>query len=430
MDGYPPALIEHNIPLLVVSGLGQLEPSKNDINYPLLEEKGFRISSNAPLLKSDDAQALLKHFTESDASNAPWSGREHTGRNRFRITCAASRDYILPPRQAAVPADYSQFLPSPNKNASISAPILHSPLSPLSPQSPLFPDGLVDWKWTAKHNELLPSAFIACYTLTSDSQFSTLHDNQLKTDISKIKESISRSGHRTRLIVVLLSENSIVKSPDVEDRLSNIRRASGLDPKTALFFLPPQSSAVELKAFVETILITLYPVCVEYYRDLTKHSRRKRNRTHVPPPTAPPTTGTSQTLSTQGWNVRYDFKLGVFAEFRQEMDAAIMSYEKSYEGLIGEVFETTANWSPRWNEARLLADIISIRVIRCLLWNGHTTASCRRWQAHRNRMRDLVDRRGKGSSNYGWEAWEFRWSCSMAYALFSVKYHSLTSNSK
>jgi hypothetical protein len=212
----------------------------------------------------------------------------------------------------------------------------------------------------------------------------------------------------------LLSEKSIVQSPDVEDRLANIRKATGLDSKTSLFFLPPQSSPVELKAFVETILSTTYPLSIEYYRDLSKHSRRKRNRGIVPPPTAPPTSGTSQTLSSQGWNVRYDFKLGTFAEFRQEMDAAVRSYESGYEGLLGpDVLEAIASWSPRWNEARLLADVFAIRILRCLLWNANTTAAVRRWQSHRERIRDFIDRRGKGSSTYGWEAWEARWATVM-----------------
>lgn len=262
---------------------------------------------------------------------------------------------------------------------------------------------------------MVPSTFLAFYTFTSDRKLSTLHDNQLKTDINRIKNSISQSGYRTRLAVALLSEKSIVQSPEVEERLANIRKATGLDSKTSLFFLPPQSSAVELQAFVETIITTIYPISIEYYRDLSKHSRRKRNRGIVPPPTAPPTSGTSQTLSSQGWNVRYDFKLGVFAEFRQEMDAAVRSYESGYEGLLGpDVLEAIASWSPRWNEARLIADIFAIRILRCLLWNGNSTAAVRRWSLHRERIRDFVDRRGKGSGTYGWEAWEARWATIMA----------------
>lgn len=288
-------------------------------------------------------------------------------------------------------------------------------LSPLSPGSRLFPDGLLDPSWIQKHQDLVPSAFISFYTFTSDPNLSTLHDNQLKTDINSTKSTLSQSGFKTRLIVALLSEKSIVQSPDVEERLANIRKATGLDSKTSFFFLPPQSSAVELQAFVETIVTTIYPICIEYYRDLSKHSRRKRNRGVVPPPTAPPTSGTSQTLSSHGWNVRYDFKLGIFAEFRQEMDSAVRSFESGYEGLLGpDVLEAIASWSPRWNEARLLADIFAFRIIRCLLWNGNTTAAVRRWQSHRDRIRDFVDRRGKGSSTYGWEAWEARWATVMA----------------
>ena len=293
-------------------------------------------------------------------------------------------------------------------------PVAHSPLSPLTPGAIVYPDGLLDSKWLEKHDDRIPSAYLSFYNLTSDPTLSTLHDNQLKTDINSIKSKLSQSGYKTRLVVALLSEASIIGSPEVEERLATIRRATGLDSKSSLFFLPHNSSLVELEAFVETIITTIYPLCIDYYRDLSKHARRKRNRGMVPLPTSMPTTGTLQTLSSQGWNVRYDFKLGVFAEFRQEMDAAIRSYESGYEALLRlDVIEAVSSWNPRWNEARLLADVFAIRILRCLLWSGHTTGAVRQWSTHRNRIRDFVDRRGKGSSNYGWEAWEARWATVM-----------------
>ena len=327
---------------------------------------------------------------------------------------------MLPARSAQLQPSSSQPLTY-QSNISTPRPILHSALSPLSPGSSVFPDGLIDSRWVEKHQELVPSAFISFYAFTSDSNTSTLHDNQLKSDINSFKNLLIQAGYKSRLIIALLSEKSIIQSPDVEDRLANIRKATGLDSKTSLFFLPPQSSAVELQAFVETIISTIYPQCIEYYRELSKHSRRKRNRGIVPLPTAPPTSGTSQTLSSQGWNVRYDFKLGVFAEFRQEMDSALRSYESGYDCLLGpDVLEMIASWSPRWNEARLLADVFAIRIMRCLLWNENSTAAVRRWQLHRDRMRDFVDRRGKGSSTYGWEAWEARWATVMAEVISRV----------
>jgi hypothetical protein len=134
---------------------------------------------------------------------------------------------------------------------------------------------------------------------------------------------------------VLLSDKTILEAPDIEERLANIRRTTGLDPKNSLFFLPPNTSQVELRVFVTSVLSTLQPLCIEYYRDLTKHARRKKSRGTIPPPTTPPTRGTSQTLSYPGWGVRYDFKLGVFAEFRQEMDAAQRHYNVALEALFG-----------------------------------------------------------------------------------------------
>lgn len=270
--------------------------------------------------------------------------------------------------------------------------------------------------WIAKHQHYIPAVFISFFAFTSDPNRDSLHDNQLKTEINKIKGQIQKSEYRTRYCVVLLSDKSVLEVPEIEERLANIRRATGLDPKNSLFFLPPNTSEVELRSFVMTVLTSVQPVCVEYYRDLTKHARRKKGRGSIPPPTTPPTRSTSHPLSEKGWHVRYDFKLGVFAEFRQEMDAAQRHYGIALDSLFGSegLFETTASWSPRWDEIRLLADNIALRHIRCQLWNMSPTSAVQSWLKYKSRLRDLLDRRGKGSANYGWEAWESRWAHIMA----------------
>jgi hypothetical protein len=270
--------------------------------------------------------------------------------------------------------------------------------------------------WVSKHQDYIPAAFVSFFDFVSDPVTNSLHDNQLKTEINRIKAQLQKSEYRTRHIVVLLSNKTLLEAPDIEDRLAVIRRATGLDPKTSLFFLPPSTSHVELQAFVTSVLAALQPICVEYYRDLTKHARRKKSRGTVPPPTAPPTRGTSQTLSHPGWGVRYDFKLGVFAEFRQEMDAAQRHYNTALDALFGAegIFETTASWSNRWDEIRLLADVVAFRHIRCQLWNNSPTSAVQTWLRYKTRLRDVLDRRGKGSSNYGWQAWESRWAQIMA----------------
>ncbi|KAL1967530.1 hypothetical protein VTN77DRAFT_3045 [Rasamsonia byssochlamydoides] len=412
MDAYPEDYVAHNLPLILLSGL---EPDPDhgvnsaEAQYPLLQEKGTQIESDFPLLSGQLVDDLRTAFLQQDASGAPWNARSHTGWSsgiglRIKII---GRSYRLPPRKADPPENQI-----PPVSPSI-GPILHSPISPLTPGSPTFPDGVLTPLWVTKHQNLIPAAVINVFPMTSDPNMSTLRDNQLKIEINGLKDSWASSGYKTRFVVVLVAEDGI-NIQDLDDRLASIRRATNLDPRS-LFILFPDLSAVEVKDFVRSLLSSLQPSIVEYYRDLSKHARRKRNRGTIPPPTAPPISGTSQTLSLQGWNVRYEFKLGIFAEFRQEMDAAHRNYESAYETLFGEeVFESIAGWNPRFNDARLLADVLAIRIIRCLLWSGQTTTAVRSWLEHRARTEDIVSRKGKGTKNYGWEAWEARWSTVMA----------------
>jgi hypothetical protein len=283
----------------------------------------------------------------------------------------------------------------------------------------LYPDGVISPLWITKHQTRLPCAFLSFFSLGSDPNTSSLQDNKLKSEINNVRSVLSSTNYKTRHVVVLLGDG-IISVPDLEDRLATIRRATALDAKS-IYFLAHNSSSAQVAAFVNNILSAIHPLCIEYYRDLSKHARRKRSRSAIPQPTVQP--GTSNILSLQGWNVRYEFKLGVFAEFRQEMDAACRNYEAAYDSLFApEIIDGIAAWSPRFNEARLLADIIAFRTIRCLLWTDQGTTAVRSWITHRDRIADLVNRRGKGTGNYGWEAWQSAWAKIMADLLSRSEY--------
>lgn len=246
-----------------------------------------------------------------------------------------------------------------------------------------------------------------------ESSTSILHDNRLKNDINGLRASITTSSYKPRLLVILIADSEGSEML-INDRVANIRRGTNLDPRS-LFIILHGLSRIELGSFVGTVLATLQPSCMEYYRDLSKHARRKRNRGSIPSPTGPSVAGTSRILTAQEWNVRYETKLGYFAEFRQEMDAAGHNYEAAYELLVdGEIFDGIASWSPRFDEARMLADVLATRILRCLLWTGQTTSAAQSWANHRWRILDLLDSKGKGSTSYGWQAWEARWSSVMA----------------
>ncbi|RYP20294.1 hypothetical protein DL765_002857 [Monosporascus sp. GIB2] len=415
MDEYPRGSLDQSVPLLLVSGLTNT-PTKPLLTDAALKEQSTLIRSELPPIDSLEAKTILSYIQEKDAAGLPWNPQATSKRYRFRVKTIA-REFMLPPRQARLPED---FEPPP------SPAILHSPFSPLTPGSSLYPDGLIGARWLEKHQELLPSVCLSFYKLTSDPTLATLHDNQLKTDINALRNAIGQSGYRCRLVVVILSDQSPTSMVQFQERLDNIRRAAGLDPKTSLFVFPTRRPESELETAIDSILGAAYDQAVEYYRDLGRHSRKKKGRGITPQPTVPPTSGTSHTLSLQGWNVRYDFKTAVFAEFRQEVDTALRSYEQAYDTLLGtDVLETIPSWSPRFNDARLLADIIAVRILRCLLWSGQSTAAVRRWQAHRDRIADVVDRKGRGTQNYAWKAFEARWAVVMANLIERVKFPEL-----
>lgn len=261
-----------------------------------------------------------------------------------------------------------------------------------------------------KHQEQVPAVFIAFFNISATGDGS--QDEQVKTDVNSIRTSLSRSGYKTRLAVVLISDRSIVQAPQMEERLSSIRRLTSLDSKTGLFFMPPMSSQAEISTFVQTLMTALQPLCVEFYRDLTKHARRKKARGGSTQSVSSTAGAGAQSLSTPGWNVRYEVKQGVFAEIRQEMDVAERHYSSAIDELFNAegVLEFTPSWSPRWDEARLLSDCLALRILKCQLWSALTTAAAQSWIKYKARMGDLIDRRGKGTQTYSWAAWEARWA--------------------
>ncbi|KAM0251505.1 hypothetical protein ACHAQJ_008126 [Trichoderma viride] len=409
MDGYPLGSLDHNVPLIVVSGLNSDPPEQP----PKVNGQGVVLRSDLPPLEGREANFLEAYFGEVDERGASWTVVTREEPYRVRIK-TVGRSFVLPSRRAPLPETIEPLT---------TAPILHSPFSPLSPSSTLYPDGLINAPWIKKHQEAIPSIFVCFHTLTSDSKTASLQDNRLKADLNGIRATLVESGYKTRLVVIILGdeEAKTLTAEVIQDRLEYIRRGTGLDPKS-IFYVTPQDSPSELKRVMDSILSLLYTTAIEYYRDLGRHARKKRSRGIVPQPTVPPTSGTSQTLSLSDWNFRYDFKSAIFAEFRQEIDAAIRSFEQAYEILLGQdVLDIIPSWSPRWNEARLLADIISIRCLRMHLWMGQTSLAVRKWQTHRDRISDFVDRRGRGTNNYGWEAWEARWAMVMATLIEKVE---------
>lgn len=74
MDVYPPQYIEHNLPFVVLSGLG--ETPSYDSGYephPLLKGHGIEIDSAVPVVTGERVDHLRQEFLSADARDAPWN---------------------------------------------------------------------------------------------------------------------------------------------------------------------------------------------------------------------------------------------------------------------------------------------------------------------------------------------------------------------
>lgn len=91
MDAYPSPYVLHNLPFVVLSGLGaapELEPQQS-FQALLPGHASTTINAEIPPVASDRAEKLLQEFLSYDGTNASWEARrldsrENTARFRMR----------------------------------------------------------------------------------------------------------------------------------------------------------------------------------------------------------------------------------------------------------------------------------------------------------------------------------------------------------
>ena len=276
--------------------------------------------------------------------------------------------------------------------------------------------------------EVVPSVFLSFFAFGDESD---TNDEQLITQIDNFRDTLTQTKYRSRLAVVLVGDTTIANDQNLDDRLSTLRKALKLDNKSTFFYIPADLSTEELAPIAESILTAIRPASLDFYRESTKQVRRKRDKGAL---------STSQVaeqaqlhvLPTSAWTARYEYKLGFLAEVRADMSIAIGHYNAALDALfdIGGVFYTLSNWSPHWNAARLFADAIAIHQLRCLLANGMPSDTVRFWVKYYETLQQVLDTKGKGTTNYSWKAWQARWARIMAELIQDSPAHPVDVNAR
>lgn len=106
MDAYPQDYVNHNLPLVLLSGLeaDAEDEWRSVVDYPLLAENGPKIFSDFPPLSGAVAEELRRVLLDEDGSQIPWraglasSGNATSPHIAYRIK-SSGRVSSLPPVQ-------------------------------------------------------------------------------------------------------------------------------------------------------------------------------------------------------------------------------------------------------------------------------------------------------------------------------------------
>ncbi|KAL4064245.1 Gryzun, putative trafficking through golgi-domain-containing protein [Scleroderma yunnanense] len=405
MNSYPAEMLVQLAPIMFVAGLDPPQATTAAGSPPPKTQDPFSV------LTTRLRDALL-----SQRKPAIWNPE----RTKTFQVALVDRVVGFPPRKSVSPDDPSY------SNA-------HSPLSPLTSSSPVYPDGLIAPIWIRKHTTYVPSVvvlFLRMYEAPHSTPSSPLdqpdaemqrerveeerrRDTELSAEIAQRKKSTGERG--IKLTVVLIARRKMLDDASLDGRLSYIRKQSGLDSRAALFVLSPVSAA-ELNEFVHSLQDALYDSAIEYYTSHSKRVRRKRNRhsqtlsSYNPAPLVPVGAAVQRPLRPEGWTVRYEYKMAVFAEFRGEDEVALKHYQDAYTTLM-IMFGSTAILPPRtkrWAEAKVLADTINVKITKLYLYNNEHALALSHHNSHMRRFADFSRGWGIGEETFEYWSWMAR----------------------
>ncbi|KAJ3218890.1 hypothetical protein HK099_004896 [Clydaea vesicula] len=110
-----------------------------------------------------------------------------------------------------------------------------------------------------------------------------------------------------------------------------------------------------------------------------------------------------------GWNTRYEFKLGVLAEFRQEFDTSVKHYETAYQILLeilsnsvatstiggGTSYSSSGEFlnvnSTRWEEAKGLLDCLNYKICKLYFYIHTPISALSQFQKHLTNVKVLPE---------------------------------------
>ncbi|XP_023763383.1 uncharacterized protein LOC111911869 isoform X1 [Lactuca sativa] len=222
--------------------------------------------------------------------------------------------------------------------------------------------GILKREWLSKHRTRVPAVVAALFDADQLSGDPALWQ-QVCTDIENLKAVIK--GRNIKLVVVVVVR---FNSRDfiTEDRMVALRKRAELDAKYVVTFIPDDAS--ELNQSLNRLGSIFAELAVTFYRD---EGRRVKMRLE------------KKTYASIEFNIRYCFKVAIYAEFRRDWVEALRMYEDGYHALR-EMIGTSTRLPPiqRLVEIKAVAEQLHFKISTLLLHGGKVVDAIKWFRQH------------------------------------------------
>nr|XP_043615087.1 trafficking protein particle complex subunit 11 [Erigeron canadensis] len=221
--------------------------------------------------------------------------------------------------------------------------------------------GIIKRDWLSKHRTKVP-AVVACLFDAADLLLAP-NPNHPFTHLDNLK-SVIRGRNIKLVVVVVLPFHS--KDSITEDRMVALRKRAELDAKSVITFIP--DNAFELNQSLNRLGSIFSELAVTFYRD---EGRRIKMRLE------------KKNYGGIEFNVRYCFKVAIYAEFRRDWVEALRMYEDGYHALR-EMIGTSTKLPAiqRLVEIKTVAELFHFKISTLLLHGGKIVEAIKWFRQH------------------------------------------------
>ncbi|KAF5791128.1 putative trafficking protein particle complex subunit 11 [Helianthus annuus] len=230
--------------------------------------------------------------------------------------------------------------------------------------------GIIKRDWLLKHRTRVPAVVAALFDVDQLSG-DPVQWQQVCTDLENLK-AVIRGRNIKLVVVVVVRFNS--KESITEERMVALRKRAEVDAKYVVTFIPDDAS--ELNLSLNRLGNIFGELAVTFYRD---EGRKVKTRLE------------KKSYGSIEFNVRYCFKVAIYAEFRRDWAEALRMYEDGYHALR-EMIGTSTRLPAiqRLVEIKMVAEQFHFKISTLLLHGGKVLEAIKWFRQHNASYKNLT----------------------------------------